>query len=135
MTKAAFSLVKYRFEKINIDFSKKTSNDLNISFEPSGKFNFQDSTYELNFTFVADNDNSESPFVKIECIALYKFEEKIDFENIPTYFYRNSIAIIFPYIRAFISTVTLQANIPPIVLPTMNLSALETPLKESTVQI
>ncbi|MCU0349271.1 MAG: protein-export chaperone SecB [Flavobacterium sp.] len=135
MNKAAFSLEKYRFDKVTIDFSNKTSNDLDISFEPSGKFDFQTSSYELNFSFIAHNDNLESPFVKVECIALFKFDEKIDFENIPTYFYRNSIAIIFPYLRAFVSTVTLQANIPPIVLPTMNLSALEAPLKENTIQV
>lgn len=53
----------------------------------------------------------------------------------PSYFYRNSIAIVFPYIRAFISTVTLQANIPPIILPTMNLTSLEIPLKQNTTNV
>lgn len=37
-------------------------------------------------------------------------------DDIPEYFYANSIAILFPYIRVFVSTVTLQANIKPIVL-------------------
>lgn len=134
MKKAAFSLNEYRFEKVEIDFSKKTSNDLSISFEPSGQFISNDSSYELNFTFIAHNENRDIPFVKITCISIFKFEDKISYEEIPTYFYRNSIAIIFPYIRAFISTVTLQANIPPIILPTMNLSSLETPLKENTIQ-
>lgn len=135
MNKAAFSLDNYKFEKVKIDFSKKTSNSLNIGFSPSGKFITKESTFELKFNFVAHSGEIENPFVEIECIALFKFEDKIQFEDIPTYFYRNSIAIIFPYVRAYISTVTLQANIPPIVLPTMNLSALEAPLKENTVQL
>lgn len=134
MKKAAFSLNEYRFEKVEIDFSKKTSNDLKILFEPTGKFISKDSSYELNFTFIAHNESPDTSFVKITCISTFKFEDKISFEEIPSYFYRNSIAIIFPYIRAFISTVTLQANIPPIILPTMNLSSLETPLKENTIQ-
>lgn len=62
------------------------------------------------------------------------FENVSSFDEIPTYFYRNAIAIIFPYVRAFISTVTLQSNIPPVILPTMNLSSLESPLKENTIK-
>ncbi|MBI9069689.1 MAG: protein-export chaperone SecB [Salinivirgaceae bacterium] len=135
MNKAAFSLEKYRFEKIDIDYSKKTSPELDISFSPSGRFNSVDSSYELNFTFLAHNSNPEAPFVKIVCLAIFQFEEKIAFTDIPSYFYRNSIAILFPYVRAFISTVTLQANINPIILPTMNLSSLEAPLRDNTIQI
>ncbi len=135
MNKAAFSLDNYRFEKVNIDFSKKISNSLDIAFSPSGRYISKESVFELKFIFAAHNGEVADAFVKIECIALYKFEKNLQFEDIPTYFYRNSIAIIFPYVRAFISTVTLQANIPPIVLPTMNLSSLEVPLKESTVNI
>jgi preprotein translocase subunit SecB len=135
MDKAAFSLERYRFDKVNIDFSKKKSNDLEMGFEPSGKFNSKESTFELKIIFNAFSEEAKNAFVKIECLALFKFEGKMSFEEIPSYFYRNSIAIIFPYIRAYISTVTLQANIPPIVLPTMNLSALETPLKHNTKKI
>ena len=135
MNKAAFSLKEYRFKKVSIDFSKKISNELSIAFDPKGQFNSDNSTFELSIVFDAFNDNPDNSFVSIECISIFKFEDKINFEEIPTYFYRNSIAIIFPYIRAFISTVTLQANIPPIILPTMNLSSLEKPLRENTIQI
>ncbi len=135
MNKATFSLEQYRFEKIEIDFSKKESNDLEIGFNPTGKFDTDKAIYELNFEFLAHNGNPEQAFVLIECIAIFKFEDGISFEDIPPYFYRNSIAILFPYIRAFVSTVTLQANIPPIILPTMNLSSLEEPLKKNTIQL
>jgi preprotein translocase subunit SecB len=134
MNKAAFSLKEYMFDKVKIDFSNKTSNELDIVFNPSGVFKADESAFELKFIFNAHNGNVENSFVEIECIANFKFEEKVTFEEIPSYFFRNSIAILFPYVRAFISTVTLQANIPPIVLPTMNLSELEKPLKENTSQ-
>ncbi|MBK7039827.1 MAG: protein-export chaperone SecB [Bacteroidetes bacterium] len=55
--------------------------------------------------------------------------------EIPTFFYKNCIAIIFPYLRAFLSTLTLQANVKPLILPLMNLSGLEKPLIENTVLI
>ena len=60
------------------------------------------------------------------------FNGSTSIEDIPEYFYPNSIAIIFPYIRAFVSTLSLQANVKPIVLPTINLIGLTNELKENT---
>ncbi len=37
---------------------------------------------------------------------------------------KNAIAILFPYLRAIISTITTSANIPPYTLPIMNINAL-----------
>lgn len=134
MNKAAFYLDKYRFEKVNIDFSKKTTNDIDIAFNPKGVFNKQNSDFKLVIVFSAKSGQSKDNFIEVECVSTFKFKENTNFEDVPTYFYRNSIAIIFPYIRAFVGTITLQANIPPIVLPTLNLASLETPLRENTTQ-
>lgn len=134
MISAAFSLDNYNFKKIQIDFNKKENNDINLGFKPSGKFLADDSLFILSLTFIANSDNTKDPFILIENETTFKFENKISKEDIPAYFYTNSIAIIFPYIRAFISTVTLQTNIhPPIVLPTLNLSNLEETLRNNTV--
>lgn len=135
VSKAAFRLEKYHFSKVQINLENKTSNDLDVSFEPSGKFITNESTYELKINFKAVSNGNKDEFVTIECVSVFRFENVQNFDEIPSYFYRNSIAIVFPYIRAFISTVTLQANFPPIVLPTMNLSSLEKPLKDNSVQI
>lgn len=136
MVKAAtFSLERYIFNKVVIDLSKKTSKELGLGFNPSGEFDSEKSTYKLILRFMAHNEDPETPFVEIDCEAIFAFEPKVSHSEIPSFFYRNAIALIFPYLRAFVSTVTLQANIPPIILPTLNLSALETPLKENTTQL
>ena len=36
----------------------------------------------------------------------------------------NAIAILFPYLRSFISTITAQSGMPPFILPTFNILAL-----------
>jgi len=56
-------------------------------------------------------------------------------EDIPDFFYKNSIAILFPYLRAYLSLVTTQANVPGIILPTYNLSGLEEELRSNTTEI
>lgn len=135
MEKASFSLIRYSFDKVNIDYTKKNENGIRINFDPTGLFKQNDdkSEYKLRFIFTAtNNEGSENPFVKIECNALFEFSANIGIEDIPEYFYVNSIAIIFPYIRAFVSTITLQSNYPALILPTMNLMSLAEPLKENT---
>ena len=134
--KAAFSLERYVFNKIEIDFDLNSQNELEIDFSPSGVFKQTDSEslFELKFIFSAKDKGATKAFVGIECNSTFKFASGISFEEIPSYFYANSIAILFPYVRAFISTVTLQANYPPIVLATMNLSSLEETLKNKTVE-
>lgn len=71
--------------------------------------------------------------MSVVCNATFMFKDEISFEDIPPYFFANSIVIIFPYVRAFVSTVSLQSNRPAIVLPTMNLSSLQDELKNNTV--
>ncbi|WP_276679625.1 protein-export chaperone SecB [Empedobacter brevis] len=129
----SFNLDNYRFNKVNIDF-ESSSNDLKIDFIPSGIYNQDKSEFELNFKFIAKSKDFITPFVSVDCVAIFKFNNINSFDEIPSYFYRNSIAILFPYIRSFVSTITLQANIPPLILPTLNLTKLEVPLKQSTVE-
>ncbi|WP_272151385.1 protein-export chaperone SecB [Tenacibaculum aiptasiae] len=130
MNRAAFSLENYSFDKINIDYSNYSKETSDIDFQPSGEYFPEQGIYELKLVFIALSNKKE--FVRIECVAQFEFEDNISGEEIPTYFYRNSIAIIFPYIRSFVSTITLQANINPIILPTLNLSDLTETLREST---
>ncbi|WP_047788009.1 protein-export chaperone SecB [Tenacibaculum mesophilum] len=132
MNKAAFSLENYKFDKINIDYSNY-SKDISINFEPYGKYSIEKGVFYLKVEFIASEE--EKDFVRIECLAEFEFEQALDYKDIPNYFYTNCIAIIFPYIRSFVSTVTLQANIKPIILPTLNLSDLAEPLKKRTTQI
>lgn len=136
MNRAAFQIEKYTFDKVLINLENKTSEEINVEFIPSGIYYKDNCTYDLKFIFIAFNDNNiDNPFVRIQCIGTFKFENVNSFDEIPAYFYRNSIAILFPFVRAFVSMVTIQANIAPIMLPTMNLASLEEPLKQKTIQL
>ena len=134
MENAAFSLKSYRFENIMMDLKNVPSNvTFNIEFTPSGEYLPKQRLYNLDFVFRAWVKEQSEPVIKIGCIAVFEFNEDLAFEEIPNFFYPNSIAIVFPYIRAFVSTVTLQANMKPILIPTLNLTSLQNTLKEHTV--
>ena len=133
MNKAAFSLLGYKFDKVNLDLSSlHPGTEFNIIFSPSGVFHPKTGEFSLKFAFSAKVDGNDTEVIYINCVATYKFKDVREFSEIPEYFYANSIAILFPYVRAFVSTVTLQANIKPIVLPTYNVSPLKDELIRNT---
>ena len=134
MDKAAFSLIGYKFSKAILNLENLPSDiSFILNFDPSGEYIQANGIYHLKFTFQALKENEEVPTVLVVCIASFKFKENISYDEIPNFFYPNSIAILFPYVRAFVSTLTLQANIKPILLPTLNLSSLQDTLKNQTV--
>ena len=139
MEKASFSLKDYKFIKVELDFSNLNSSSIELIIEPEGVFHNSSGVYDLAFTFRANaemkNETKVNQIIFVKCIASFEFNKILKFEDIPEYFYTNSIAILFPYIRAFVSTLTLQANIPPIILPTMNLISLQEKLKANTKEI
>ena len=133
MQKASFSIINYQFDKVSIDLSNHKNSNLSTSFDTNGIFITEDSIYALTFVVkVFNQEDRENPFVSVRCKGVFKFENVSTLDEIPDFFYKNSIAILFPYVRAYISLVTTQANVPGIILPTYNLSNLEEGLRKNT---
>lgn len=68
---------------------------------------------------VADPQGKLSMFVK--GMAIFETEQKTR-----TLIERNTLAIMFPYFRSYVSTLTTQPGMMPIVLPAMNIIAMLT---------
>lgn len=139
MEKAAFRFNNYYFTKAKIEFPVQTERNLNldVKFLPKGEFVKTDATFKLYLKVIisSNKDELETNLVEVDSFSEFVFSEQIQLEDIPGFFYPNSIAIVFPYIRAFISTLSLQANMNPIILPTMNLTSLQEELKKNTTEI
>lgn len=134
--RAAFSIQSYAFDKVIIDLENQKSDDLSLAFETKGTYLKDNANFELTFEVrVFNEETANEPFIYVRCIGLFDFKNVSSFEEIPNFFYRNSIAILFPYLRAYISLVTTQANTKGIVLPTLNLSSLEDELRSNTTQL
>lgn len=134
MQQAAFSIVNYQFDKVSIDLEKQISEEIDLGFDTKGVYNNELKSFELIFIVHVINNKNDQPFISIQCKGMFKFSNINSFDEIPDFFYRNSIAILFPYVRAYLSLITTQANIPGIILPTMNLSSLEGELRKNTIQ-
>ncbi|MDP3441814.1 MAG: protein-export chaperone SecB [Ignavibacteria bacterium] len=135
MQNAAFSIVNYQFDKVNIDLANHSCKELSLSFDTNGLYVNENSTYELTFLVnVFNQEEKINPFISVRCKGTFKFDNVSKLEEVPDFFYRNSVAILFPYVRAYVSLVTTQANVPGIILPTLNLSDLEDTLRKNTTQ-
>lgn len=134
-TPAAFAFRSYTFTNVEInmgDFSDATP--LDLSFSPSGVYDKDTKSFILRFVFAATQGEDNKLIVRIVCTATFEFREALEIDAIPEYFYPNSLAIVFPYVRAFVSSVTLQANmVTPILIPTLNLTGLQSTLKTNTI--
>ena len=132
MDKAAFRLRGYRFIKVSMDFDIPQDPEFEIQFDPKGSYSQKEGIYRLNFDVAITCEEKKSDIIQITCEAEFEFNNPLCADEIPDFFYPNSLAILFPYIRAFISTVSLQANVIPILLPTINLTGLTDTLRHNT---
>lgn len=131
MEKALFAFRHYSFLRAELNLKNLPENaTFSLDFAPKGVYDEENGFFELTMLFKAKVRNRN--VVLVECNSVYEFKDHIRLEEIPSYFYPNSIAILFPYIRSFVSTLTLQANVQPIILPTMNLTGLQDLLKKNT---
>ncbi len=132
--KAAFTLESFKFKKFSFDdFNIVSEEDSLITIDPEGIYSPSTNEFELTIIFRAFKGQDESKVsIYVEQAAVFKFVEDTPFDQIPSYFYSNAIAIIFPYLRAFVTNLTVQANDRILVLPTLNLSNLAEPLKKKS---
>lgn len=74
--------------------------------------------------------------ININAVAIYEFDAGANLEQYKTgYFVLNAPAIAFPYIRAYISTLTTQSGLFTITLPTFNLTGIGEILKQSIEEL
>jgi preprotein translocase subunit SecB len=131
---AAFKFVRFQIPVFSYNESGKKESILKLDFVPNGKYCQEDGIFKLDLEFSGTEDDEEKKLIiYARCVAFFEFEKDLPFSEIPSYFYKNAIAIVFPYIRSFISTMTLQANSGLIMLGLMNLSSLEVPLLKNTI--
>lgn len=131
---AAFKFKRFTIPTFSYDEAGKSGSKLKLNFVPSGKYLQKDGIFELVLElFGCEDGNKDKQIIYVKCFAYFEFEMDFPFTEIPSYFYKNAIAIVFPYIRSFASTLTLQANSTLLILGLMNLSGLEVPLIKNTV--
>jgi preprotein translocase subunit SecB len=131
---------KFQFKGFNIVRSlierkhEKPAQKLSLGFNPRGLINKDESNFQLQLGVKIGDENNVIN-IEIEAVANYSFDEQIDVETLDKLFYVNAPALLFPYIRAYISTLTNLSGFEPVNLPTLNMTKLGNDLKKNTKEI
>lgn len=127
VTKSSFQFVDHAIKKsIFIRKEGKTNNDFNIDIKPSGLINKKSKEFQL-FLDLTISDKDESRLINVEVVGLFKFSGSLD--DVWSFLVINAPAILFPYIRSYISALTALSGTDTIVLPTLNLMSLKNELE------
>lgn len=110
-----------KIEIVESSFRKKDTSLKNLELGIQVKHSIKklnETDYEI-FLSVTVTDEDEKLYVYVKGRAIFYIEnyEKFLLE-------KNTLAIMFPYIRSYVSTITTQPGISPIVLPPMNIVAM-----------
>ena len=129
MASTNLQLLKYTVNEIsfalneNYDFSKKQSIKLNQNFTRSIKKINKD-VCDVSLMFViSDGDDSPTPFtMKVTITGTFKLKDWESKDNID-FIKTNAVAIVYPFLRSLVATITSNANIPSYILPVFNIAA------------
>lgn len=109
-------------KSITFEFKKEIQEgELKTSLEIKTKFLFNDERDKEYVILFTGNFENELFTLNIVFGAVFGTNEKIDADFKKSTFVKSSSpAIAFPYLRSFISTLTLNAGLPPFILPAYN---------------
>lgn len=124
----AEKIAKFRFlgykitdSRIHVDSGMEVSKRFDVSFEKTAGVNDKEHKMRLLLEAKIDSEN-KAMHIDVKAEGYFEFEHDITDEEKRVFFNTSAPAILFPYIRAYISALSSLAGIAPVVLPTLNLS-------------
>lgn len=120
--KGKISFEEYRVLEINYKLNREFDSDepIIMSFEIGHDYQIYEKgmNVQMGVNIFEDSESNGYPFeMKVDVEGIFSFEGEVDGEK----FLANALSILFPYIRAIVSSYTSLANIPPFTLPTINI--------------
>lgn len=124
----AEQIAQFRFEgfkilesNIIISEDKIKATELNTNFEQTIGEEIEECKYK--HTLVAKiEDDDKTIQIMVKAVGYFNFDQSLPIEKRNVFYRINAPAILFPYVRAYISSLTALSGISPIILPTLNLA-------------
>lgn len=120
--KAKFRFERYQITKslIEISNSSNIDKDIEVEIKKTNAEHTEENIFKLMFD-VNIKDANKSLNIDINAEGFFEFDKELNDSEKSSFFNINAPAILFPYIRAYITTLTSLSGITPIILPTINL--------------
>lgn len=130
--KAHLQFLGYKVRNSYIKLEDGVSKEFEIGFDPKAVINKKTNLFNL-FLNVFISDSNKKLEIRIDVEGCFKFKDRED-ERIEEFLYLNAPAILFPYIRSYVNTISILSGHQAIILPTLNLSGLREKLKDNTTE-
>lgn len=122
----------FKIIKSEIEFMGKIGLNMNFGIEASGEINKLTNIFHLMLN-VNVSDDQGGLAITVNAVSDFTISgANIDDPNFSNYLFLNAPAILFPYIRAYITALTSLSGGETITLPPLNISSLKDSLKEHT---
>jgi preprotein translocase subunit SecB len=127
--------LNFRVRESHIVFNKLGDYKIDVNFKPSGKIVKSLNQFILDLQ-VEIRDVDANFHIELKTESLFSYPEDANLEEYKKgLFVLNAPAIVFPYVRAYISNLTAQSGMPTLTLPTLNLGSIGEQLKENILEI
>jgi preprotein translocase subunit SecB len=124
----AEQIAKFRFKgykivesHISTNPEKEASQNLNVEFEQTIGVNEEGHNMRLEM-ITNINDENKVLIIKVKAQGFFEFDSDLKLEEKEIFFRTNAPAILFPYVRAYITTLSSLSGVNPVILPTLNMS-------------
>lgn len=115
-----FRFKGYRVIKSEMHIAESGEIDRNLNITFSGiRMTEHKSEYTINLGVSVINSD-QSMDIRLEMQGFFEFNNNLSQKKKELFFTASAPAIMFPYLRAHISTITALSGIEPLVLPTIN---------------
>lgn len=120
---AKFRFLGYKITnaQIKVDEGMEISKKFNVNFERTESVSDEEHKMRLNLSTKIDDEN-KAMHIEIKASGIFEFDNDISDAERNTFFRTSAPAILFPYIRAYVGTLSSLSGIRPVILPTLNLS-------------
>ena len=120
---AKFRFTGYKIGESHIvtNLEEEISQNLNVEFEQTVGVNEEGHNMRLEMT-ANINDENKALNIKVKAQGFFEFESDLKPEEKDIFFRTSAPAILFPYIRAYITTLSSLSGVKPVILPTLNMS-------------
>ncbi|MEZ5196170.1 MAG: protein-export chaperone SecB [Bacteroidales bacterium] len=132
--KSPFKFKGYTIQESSIS-QKPTSKvgKFSVSVTPKGIIDSVNKTFQLDL-IVNIKEASDKFKCSVRIVGIFEFTNETNKNNIANYFYVNSSAILFPYVRAYIAALTSLSGLKTINIPTLNLTKMGKELEQNTIE-
>jgi preprotein translocase subunit SecB len=132
--KSSFQFIEHIITK-SIFINKKINKnkkDYNLNLKPSGILNNDAKQFQLALDLEIVDKNEES-LLNVEIIGFFKYQGEI--EDVKNFLCLNAPALLYPYLRAYVSTITTLSGLGTYTLQTMNLIGLKDDIEKNIEMI